>query len=215
MLRRSRARPARDQAARQLPRSCAVRHGVGKGQGEDGGAPATLTLGRYLAGGNRLFSFHGVDAERRGKRNGEDELIVAVKDKAGDGPVIQTGNYVGRFTFQKLECDFASRFGDAFMQRMLIFANDIYVDDGFTAAERVHAAETDYARALLFMMFVQALEKAFLLGLPKPTGVWRITAWRCADVSTYPALSGTTCLSPARCPPSRANRCPPNPSLTY
>jgi 5-methylcytosine-specific restriction endonuclease McrBC regulatory subunit McrC len=140
---------------------------LAKGRAKMAGAPATLTLGRYLAGGNRLFSFHGVDAERRGKRNGEDELIVAVKDKAGDGPVIQTGNYVGRFTFQKLEFDIASRFGDAFMQRMLNFANDIYVDDGFTAAERVHAGETDYARALLFMMFVQALEKAFLLGLPK------------------------------------------------
>ncbi len=74
---------------------------------------------------------------------------------------------MGRFTFQKVEFDIGSRFGNAFMQRMLNFANDIYVDDGFTAAERVDADKTDYARALLFMMFVQALEKAFLLGLPK------------------------------------------------
>lgn len=141
--------------------------GSARDRARTAGASARLTLGTYLTGGNRLFSFHGADPERRAKRNGEDELIVALMDKAGDGPVVQTGNYVGRFTFQKVEFDISSRFGDAFMRRMLNFANDIYVDDGFTAAERVHAGETDYARALLFIMFVQALEKAFLLGLPK------------------------------------------------
>jgi 5-methylcytosine-specific restriction enzyme subunit McrC len=154
-----------------LPDNCHWLALTGLGSAKDrtrtAGAAGTLTLGTYLAGGNRLFSFHGEDPERRGKRNGEDELIVALLDKAGDGPIVQTGNYVGRFTFQKVEFDIRSRFGNAFMQRMLNFANDIYVDDGFTAAERVGADKTDYARALLFMMFVQALEKAFLLGLPK------------------------------------------------
>lgn len=131
------------------------------------GPPATVTLGAYRAVGNRLFSFHGADQERRDKRNRVDELVVALMDRAGDGRLVQTGNYVGRFTFQKIEFDIRSRFGDAFMQRMLNFANDIYIDDGFSPAERFDADKTDYARALLFMMFVQALEKAFLLGLPK------------------------------------------------
>lgn len=131
------------------------------------GPPATVTLGAYRAAGNRLFSFHGADPERRDKRNRDDELVVALMDRPGDGRVVQTGNYVGRFTFQKTEFDIRSRFGDAFMQRMLNFANDIYIDDGFSPAERIAADNTDYARALLFMMFVQALEKAFLLGLPK------------------------------------------------
>ncbi|QNA89290.1 hypothetical protein G4G28_13940 [Massilia sp. Dwa41.01b] len=131
-------------------------------------APAglTVTLEAYLAAGNGLFSFGGKDAaESRRKR--DEELVVALGASADAEATIQTGNYVGRFSFGKVAFDIGSRFGDAFMQRMLNFANDIFIDDGFSPGARIEAGTMDYARALLYMMFVQALEKAFLLGLPK------------------------------------------------
>jgi 5-methylcytosine-specific restriction endonuclease McrBC regulatory subunit McrC len=131
------------------------------------GVLPALTLGDYRAAGNRLFSFHGRDEDKRDKRNQDDALILALTEQAEAGWVAQTGNYVGRFAYQKHEFEIRSRFGNAFMQRMLNFANDIYVDDWASPAERIDTAKTDYARALIFMMFVQALEKAFLLGLPK------------------------------------------------
>jgi len=125
-----------------------------------------LTIGACRAAGNRLFSFHGQDEDKRDKRNGDDELVLALSE-GESGWVAQTGNYVGRLRYQQHAFDIRSRFGDAFMQRMLNFANDIYVDDWASPAERIDAATTDYARALIFMSFVRALEKAFLLGLPK------------------------------------------------
>jgi 5-methylcytosine-specific restriction endonuclease McrBC regulatory subunit McrC len=131
------------------------------------GVLPALTLGAYRAAGNRLFSFHGRDEGKRDKRNQDDALILALTEHPEAGWVAQTGNYVGRFAYQKHEFEIRSRFGDAFMQRMLNFANDIYIDDWVSPAERIGAAKTDYARALIFMMFVQALDKAFLLGLPK------------------------------------------------
>jgi len=130
------------------------------------GVLPVLTLGAYRAAGNRLFSFHDRGEDRHDKRR-EDDLILALTDQAEAGWVAQCGNYVGRFPYQKHEFEIRSRFGDAFMQRMLNFANDIYIDDWTSPAERFDSAQTDYARALIFMMFVQALEKAFLLGLPK------------------------------------------------
>ncbi|MCC2962697.1 McrC family protein [Massilia sp. IC2-278] len=131
------------------------------------GVLPALTIGACRAAGNRLFSFHGEDEDRRAKRNGNDELVLALSEEGEAGWVAQTGNYVGRLSYQKHEFDIRSRFGDAFMQRMLNFANDIYVDDWAAPAERIDAATTDYARVLIFMSFVRALEKAFLLGLPK------------------------------------------------
>ena len=129
------------------------------------GGALTVTLGAYRAAGNGLFSFRG-EEQGEARRNRDNELVVALGGDAAE-PTIQTGNYVGRFSYQKAAFDIRSRFGDAFMQRMLNFANDIFIDDGFSPAERIAADKLDYARALLYMMFVQALEKAFLLGLPK------------------------------------------------
>ncbi|MDN4051759.1 hypothetical protein QPK32_01500 [Massilia sp. YIM B02763] len=126
-----------------------------------------LTLGGYQAAGNYLFSFHDGDEEKRGKRNQDDALILALTEEAEAGWVAQTGNYVGSVTYHKHRFEIRSRFGDAFVQRMLNFSNDIYVDDWTSPAERIDASKPDYARALIFMMFVQALEKAHLLGLPK------------------------------------------------
>lgn len=128
-------------------------------------APLSLDLDAYRRSGNLLFSFVS-DPDKRAVRNAQDELIVSVSAGAGDERLVQTGNYVGRFTCQGVQFDIRSRFGDAFMQRMLNFANDIFIDDGYVPGKR-DIDGPDYARMMLYLLFAQALEKAFLLGLPK------------------------------------------------
>lgn len=130
------------------------------------GVLPAFTLGAYRAAGNRLFSLDGRGEDNADKRR-QDDLILALTEEQGAGWVAQAGNYVGRFPYQQRQFEIRSRFGDVFMQRMLNFANDIYIDDWTSPAERIDTDQTDYARALIFMMFVQSLEKAFLLGLPK------------------------------------------------
>jgi 5-methylcytosine-specific restriction endonuclease McrBC regulatory subunit McrC len=48
---------------------------------------------------------------------------------------------------------------------MLNFANDVYLDDVDVAGSK--AKELDFSKFIIFYMFIQKLEKAFLLGLPK------------------------------------------------
>lgn len=126
--------------------------------------PLLLDLGGYLAAGNKLCSFF--DPGKREARSDPRALVVALTPDADDGLLIQTGNFVGRFTHGGVDFDIRSRFSDAFLHRMLNFANDIYIDDARMPASTILQA-LDHARLMLYFLFVQALEKAYLLGLPK------------------------------------------------
>ncbi|MGE4457131.1 MAG: hypothetical protein AB7E13_09350, partial [Arcobacteraceae bacterium] len=112
---------------------------------------------------NTFFSFFK-DEEKRDSKN-EDDLIISIK-KDGDSYLAQTGNYVGKFVWDGLEIDIKSRFSNTFLERMLNFANDIFLDDvSITGHESKN--ELDISKYIIYYMFVQNLEKAFLLGLPK------------------------------------------------
>lgn len=112
---------------------------------------------------NTFFSFFK-DEEKRKAKN-EDDLIISIK-KDGDNYLSQTGNYVGKFKWQGLEIDIKSRFSNIFLERMLNFANDIFLDDvSITGHESKN--DLDISKYIIYYMFVQNLEKAFLLGLPK------------------------------------------------
>lgn len=112
---------------------------------------------------NTFFSFFK-DEEKRKAKN-EDDLIISIK-KDGDNYLSQTGNYVGKFKWQGLEIDIKSRFSNIFLERMLNFANDIFLDDvSITGHESKNYL--DISKYIIYYMFVQNLEKAFLLGLPK------------------------------------------------
>lgn len=112
---------------------------------------------------NTFFSFFK-DEEKKAIKN-EDDLIISIK-KDGDNYLAQTGNYVGKFVWQGLEIDIKSRFSNTFLERMLNFANDIFLDDAsITGKDNID--DLDISKYIIYYMFIQNLEKAFLLGLPK------------------------------------------------
>ena len=112
---------------------------------------------------NIFFSFFK-DEEKTISKN-EDDLIISIK-KDGENYLAQTGNYVGKFKWEGLEIDIKSRFSNTFLERMLNFANDIFLDDvSITGKDSIN--ELDISKYIIYYMFVQNLEKAFLLGLPK------------------------------------------------
>jgi len=96
-----------------------------------------------------------------------DDLIISIQNSNNDYTV-KTGNYVGLFSWgNNLEINIGSRFGNVFLTRMLNFANDIFLDDVNVAGDLDKKSKLDISRFIIFYMFVQRLEKAFLLGLPK------------------------------------------------
>ena len=112
---------------------------------------------------NTFFSFFK-DEEKTISKN-EDDLIISIK-KDGDNYFAQTGNYIGKFVWQGLEIDIKSRFSNTFLERMLNFANDIFLDDVSITGNKIDK-DFDISKYIIYYMFVQNLEKAFLLGLPK------------------------------------------------
>ena len=117
---------------------------------------------------NIFFSFF--KDEEKIKSKNEDDLIISIKKsknkKDEDIHLAQTGNYVGKFKWQGLEIDIKSRFPNTFLERMLNFANDIFLDDVSITGNKVDK-DVDISKYIIYYMFVQNLEKAFLLGLPK------------------------------------------------
>ena len=112
---------------------------------------------------NTFFSFFK-DEEKKAIKN-EDDLIISIK-KDGENYLAQTGNYVGKFVWKGLEIDIKSRFSNTFLERMLNFANDIFLDDVSITGNQVKE-DFDISKYIIYYMFIQNLEKAFLLGVPK------------------------------------------------
>lgn len=112
---------------------------------------------------NTFFSFFK-DEEKKAIKN-EDDLIISIK-KDGENYLAQTGNYVGKFVWNGLEIDIKSRFSNTFLERMLNFTNDIFLDDVSITGNKIDK-DFDISKYIIYYMFVQNLEKAFLLGLPK------------------------------------------------
>lgn len=121
---------------------------------------------KYL--NNTFFSFFKDEDKRKSKN--ADDLIISIKknvDKEGkENYLAQTGNYVGKFVWNGLEIDIKSRFSNTFLERMLNFANDIFLDDVSITGNKIDK-DFDISKYIIYYMFVQNLEKAFLLGLPK------------------------------------------------
>ncbi|MDY0180663.1 5-methylcytosine restriction system specificity protein McrC [Aliarcobacter skirrowii] len=117
---------------------------------------------------NIFFSFFK-DEEKTNSKN-EDDLIISIKksknEKDEDIYIAQTGNYVGKFVWNGLKIDIKSRFSNTFLERMLNFANDIFLDDVSITGNKIDK-DFDISKYIIYYMFVQNLEKAFLLGLPK------------------------------------------------
>ncbi len=112
---------------------------------------------------NTFFSFFK-DQEKRDIKN-EDDLIISIQKIDENNYTAQTGNYIGKFVWDGLEIGIKSRFSEPFLRRMLNFANDVYLDD--VSVSGSESKDLDVSRFIIYYIFVQSLEKAFLLGLPK------------------------------------------------
>lgn len=113
---------------------------------------------------NTFFSFFKDDEKVEAKN--QDDLIISIKKGSDGNYLAQTGNYVGKFVWDGLQIDIKSRFSNTFLERMLNFANDIFLND-VSVSGKDTKKELDISRYIIFYMFIQNLEKAFLLGLPK------------------------------------------------
>ena len=118
----------------------------------------SLTLSDYVARGGKFLSFLPDSKEK------EDELIISTRMQ-DDGFYVQTGNFIGSFSHNGIDIEINSRFSNKFLERMLNFANDIYIDD-VSIGKSIDAKE-NLSKIIIYYLFIQALERAFLLGLPK------------------------------------------------
>ena len=119
-----------------------------------------LTLSNFKSNDIQVLNFF----DSKDKRDDEN-LIISIK-KEDDKYIAKTGNFIGEFVWNKnLKIEINSRFSEKFLKRMLNFANDVYLDDVDVAGDKTN--NLDFSRLIIFYMFVQRLEKAFLLGLPK------------------------------------------------
>ncbi|MDX9695238.1 MAG: hypothetical protein RBT49_05560 [Bacteroidales bacterium] len=113
----------------------------------------------------RIFNFK----RRRFFEPDEERLILKLysKEKLQQEKeyIVQTGLYAGVLFYKGCKINITTKYGDAFLKRMLNFVNDIYVDN-----EQVKAKKDKTENQFLFIiayLFIQSLEKAAVLGLPQ------------------------------------------------
>ena len=114
----------------------------------------SLTLSDYIAKGGKFLSFL---PDSQGK---DDELIISIRMQ-DDGLYVQTGNFIGSFSHNGIDIEIHSRFSNKFLERMLNFANDIYIDD-VSLGKSIDAKE-NLSKIIIYYLFIQTLERAFLL----------------------------------------------------
>jgi len=124
-----------------------------------------LKLGAEQLKQIRIFNFK----RRRFFEPDEGRLILKLysKEKLEQEKeyIVQTGLYAGVLFYKGCKINITTKYGDAFLKRMLNFVNDIYVDN-----EQIKAKKDETENQFLFIiayLFIQSLEKAALLGLPQ------------------------------------------------
>jgi len=124
-----------------------------------------LKLGAEQLKQIRIFNFK----RRRFFEPYEERLILKLysKEKLEQEKeyIVQTGLYAGMLFYKGCKINITTKYGDAFLKRMLNFVNDIYVDN-----EQVKAKKDETENQFLFIiayLFIQSLEKAAVLGLPQ------------------------------------------------
>ena len=118
-----------------------------------------ITLEAFKQNSNNILVFDD--------KKDDDNIILSIQ-QINNYHNIEVGNYIGKFKFNEIDIDIKSRFSDEFLTRMLNFANDVYLNDVsiFNAKEQ-KSKDIDYSKFVIYHLFIQRLEKAFLLGLPK------------------------------------------------
>lgn len=113
----------------------------------------------------QIFGFKN----NRNKLEEDMQLIIKLyaKEHPTDGRkyVIQTGLFAGVLYHKGCQFNITTPYGEVFLKRMLNFVNDIYIDNQEAKASK--STETNEFQNIIAYLFVQALEKASVLGLPK------------------------------------------------
>ncbi|WP_179348751.1 McrC family protein [Winogradskyella pacifica] len=99
----------------------------------------------------------------------EDNLILKLYTKENTRNekeyFIQSGLFSGVVYYKGCKFNITTRHGGAFLRRMLNFVNDIYVDTEKSKASKKE--EHNEFQYIIAYLFIQSLEKASVLGLPK------------------------------------------------
>lgn len=124
-----------------------------------------LKLGAVQLNQIKIFNFK----RRRFFDPDEERLILKLYSKEKPEQekeyILQTGLYAGVLFYKGCKINITTKYGNAFLKRMLNFVNDIYVDN-----EQVKAKKDETENQFLFIiayLFIQSLEKAAVLGLPQ------------------------------------------------
>jgi 5-methylcytosine-specific restriction endonuclease McrBC regulatory subunit McrC len=97
-----------------------------------------------------------------GKIDNEDELVLSIEQSSNKWRA-RSGNFVGNIKYQNHDIYISSRFSDAFLKYMLNSVENVFLAENDMQCEKT-AGTSDF---ILYYLFVQRLEKAFLMGLPK------------------------------------------------
>ncbi len=123
-----------------------------------------ITYKQYKENQNNFFTLSN-------DKSSDDDLILSMSSYQKNGKeknyAVSVGNYIGKFKYKNVDINIKSRFSDIFLKRMLNFANDVYIDDVDVSGQVTEKADLDYSKFIIYYMFIQKLEKEFLLGLPR------------------------------------------------
>lgn len=105
----------------------------------------------------------------RNRLDDEEQTILKLYSKSGvnteDQYIIQTGLFAGVLYHNECQFNITTPYGDSFLKRMLNFVNDIYVDNQDTKVSKSN--DVNQFQDIIAYLFIQSLEKASVLGLPK------------------------------------------------
>jgi len=94
----------------------------------------------------------------------KDDFVLSVQE-INNKFTIKTGNFIGRFKYENIEFEINLRFGEAFLIRMLEVVENVYFNKNEIIGGK--SKKQDFSKKILYFLFIQKLEKAFLLGFPK------------------------------------------------
>lgn len=125
----------------------------------------SLTTKHKLLEQVQIFGFKN----NRNKLDEEEQLLLKLYAKdcieGNRQYIIQTGLFAGVLYHKGHQVNITSKYGDVFLRRMLNSVNDIYINNQKTNA--VKSNETNEFQNIIAYLFIQSLEKASFLGLPK------------------------------------------------
>ncbi|WP_031453666.1 5-methylcytosine restriction system specificity protein McrC [Flavobacterium chungangense] len=112
----------------------------------------------------QIFGFKN----NRNKLEEDKQLILKLYSKEYPNErkyIVQTGLFAGVLYHKGCQFNITTPYGEVFLKRMLNFVNDIYIDNQESKVAK--STETNEFQNIIAYLFIQSLEKAAVMGLPK------------------------------------------------